>query len=170
MLGFIKGKIEIIKKWNYRRQIKKTCFSCGDRLNVNGASTVNNNTVLGENVNFNGMTIIGKGKVTIGNNFHSGENCYIITENHNYDYGDSIPYDSKESVVKDVVIEDNVWLGIGVIILPGTYIHEGAIVQAGSTVQGNIEECAIVGGHPAKVFKFRDKEHYYSLKKEKRFF
>lgn len=44
----------------------------------------NGRTQLGQNTHFNGMKIQGKGCVTIGDNFHSGSECLIITENHNY--------------------------------------------------------------------------------------
>ena len=87
---------------------------------------------------------------------------------HNYDNGTKIPYD--ETVIhKDVIIEDNVWLGINTIILPGVTISEGAIIQAGSVVTSNIPSCAIAGGHPAKVFKYRNKDHYYKLKEKNKF-
>jgi len=104
----------------------------------------------------------------IGNNFHSGPGCLIITQNHNYDNGNAIPYDNTY-IYKDVKIEDNVWLGSRVIILGGVTIGEGAIIQAGSVVVGDIPACAIAGGHPAKIFKYRDKNHYYKLKKEEKF-
>ena len=68
-----------------------------------------------------------------------------------------------------MVIEDNVWIGNRVIILPGVTIKEGAIIQAGSVVVGDIEKCGIAGGHPAKVFKYRDIEHYEKLKSEWKF-
>lgn len=51
----------------------------------------------------------------------------------------------------------------------GVVIGEGAIIQAGSVVVSDVPDCAIAGGHPAKVFSYRNKEHYYQLKKEKRF-
>ena len=51
----------------------------------------------------------------------------------------------------------------------GTVIMQGAIIQAGSVVCTDIPDCAIAGGHPAKAFKYRDKEHYYKLKDEKKF-
>lgn len=161
-----------IYKYRMRKiinNIKSTAKFCGDNLHVNGNSYVNSKTILGNNVNFNGLKIIGDGPVKIGNNFHSGEGCYIISQNHNYDYGDSIPYDSKQSIEKETIIEDNVWIGVGVIILAGVHIGEGAIIQAGSVVTENIEPCVIVGGHPARKFKERDKEHYYKLKKEEKF-
>ncbi|WP_407461931.1 acyltransferase, partial [Methanobrevibacter sp.] len=70
---------------------------------------------------------------------------------------------------KDVVIEDNVWLGNRVIVLPGVRIGEGAIIQAGSVVVKDIPKCAIAGGHPANVFSLRDADHYEELKKEGKF-
>ena len=92
----------------------------------------------------------------------------IITSIHNYDNGTAIPYD--DSIIsKDVVIEDNVWLGNRVIILPGVHIEEGAIIQAGSVVVKDVPKYAIAGGHPAEVFKTRDIEHYEKLKKEGKF-
>jgi acetyltransferase-like isoleucine patch superfamily enzyme len=43
------------------------------------------------------------------------------------------------------------------------------IIQAGSVMTRDIPACGIAGGHPAKVFGWRDREHYYKLKDEKRF-
>lgn len=125
------------------------------------------NTYLGKNTNFNGMSIGGCGSVTIGDNFHSGKGCMIVAQNHNYE-GSKIPYD-ETYICKDVVIEDNVWLGHRVIVLGGVTIGEGSIIQAGSVIVKNIPKYAIAGGHPAKVFSQRNIEHYEKLKKEKRF-
>ncbi|AMD18127.1 acetyltransferase [Methanobrevibacter sp. YE315] len=160
--------INNIKKKLYLHRCKRVAKQCGDNLKVNGESYVTPNTILGNNVNFNGMKIQGFGNVVIGDNFHSGIDCMIITSIHNYDNGNAIPYDDTV-ISKDVIIEDNVWLGNRVIILPGVKISEGAIIQAGSVVVNDIEKCAIVGGHPAKTFKYRDIEHYEKLKKEKKF-
>lgn len=156
------------KKNFYKKKVKKIAKKCGKDLSVNYPSNVTPNTFLGNNVNFNGMKIQGKGKVSIGDNFHSGIDCMILTDIHNYDNGIAIPYDDT-IISKDVIIEENVWLGNKVMILPGTKIEEGAIIQAGSVVVSNILKCSIVGGHPAKVFKYRDINHYNKLKKEKKF-
>jgi len=152
----------------YAKSVRCTAAACGTVLRVNALTQVTSNTWLGDNVNFNGMHIQGRGKVTIGSNFHSGIECMIITDIHNYDHGTMIPYD-ETYIVKDVVIEDNVWLGSRIIILGGVTIGEGAIIQAGSVVVSNIPKYAIAGGHPAKVFKSRDAEHYERLKKMGRF-
>lgn len=157
-----------IKKKFYQHRCESVAKSYGNNFKVNGKSYVTPNTTLGNNVNFNGMKIQGKGNVTIGDNFHSGIECMIITSIHNYDTGNAIPYDDT-IISKDVIIEDNVWLGNRVTVLPGVRIGEGAIIQAGSVVVKDIEKYAIAGGHPAKVFKYRDIDHYEKLKKEKKF-
>jgi len=137
--------------------------------NVNFYSRFTKNTNLGKNTNFNGLTIRGKGKVLIGDNFHSGKECLIINSYHKYDFGNAIPYDTKETIDKDVIIEDNVWIGDRVIILGGVTIGEGAIIQAGAVVIGDIPKYAIAGGNPAKVFKYRHVENYEKLKREGKF-
>ncbi|MBR5315114.1 MAG: acyltransferase [Clostridia bacterium] len=114
------------------------------------------------------MDISGRGKVKIGDNFHSGTECMIITSFHNYDFGTAIPYDDTY-IDKDVTIGNNVWLGSRVIVLGGVTIEEGAIIQAGSVVVSDIPKCAIAGGSPAKVFKYRNIEHYEALKAENKF-
>jgi acetyltransferase-like isoleucine patch superfamily enzyme len=114
------------------------------------------------------MKIKGNGKVTIGDNFHSGEDCLMITQIHNYNTGKAIPYDDTY-IIKDIYIENNVWFGDRVIILGGVNIGEGAIIQAGAVVIKDIPKYAIAGGSPAKVFKHRDKNHYEKLKADGKF-
>ncbi len=132
---------------------------------IGGVTKLSRNTILNKNPNFNGMIIKGSGIVTIGDNFHSGEGCLIITSFHNYDKGLSIPYDNTV-ITKNVHIGDNVWFGDRVILLGGIKIGEGAIIQAGAVVVHDVPDLAIVGGNPAKVFKYRNREHYYNLKQK----
>ncbi len=152
----------------YGYQVLNFAKSVGKNFWCRGFSNVTRNTVLGDNVNFNGMEIVGKGRVSIGNYFHSGKDCLIIADNHNYNCGQAIPYDNK-IIERDVEINDFVWFGSRVIILPGTKIGEGVVVQAGSVVHGNIPDYAVVGGNPATVIKYRDIERFKQLKAEKKF-
>ncbi len=55
----------------------------------------------------------------------------------------------------DIIIEDDVWIGTGVIVLAGVTIGKGAVVAAGSIVTRNVPENAIVAGNPAKIKKYR---------------
>lgn len=157
----------MFNKIYYPWRISKVAAFCKTKPYVGGKSYVTNNTYLGTHVCFNGMSISGMGKVTIGDYFHSGPGCQIITSFHNYE-GEQIPYDNTY-INKDVVIEDCVWLGNNVIILGGVTIGEGAIIQAGSVVCKDIPKYAVAGGHPAVPFKYRNIAHYQKLKEEKKF-
>ena len=134
---------------------------------VNGYTRFNRHTTLGTNTNFNGMVIYGDGEVVIGDNFHSGMGCKIITQSHNYD-GESVPYDETYNTFR-VSIENNVWLGMNVTIIGNVTIGEGAIIQVGSVVVSDIPKFAIAGGHPARVFSTRNADKYAALVREKRF-
>ena len=159
-----------LRKKRLASRVRRAAQQCGPGLKVNNESYVNGKTVLGNTVSFNGMTVIGRGPVYIGNYFHSGQGCFIITENHDYDHGETIPYSATHSIEKPVVIGDNVWFGVCVIVLPGVTIGEGAIIQAGSVVVKDIPKYSIAGGHPAIVFGMRDIDHYEKLKKEGEYF
>lgn len=105
------------------------------------------------------------GGVKIGNFFHSGTNVKIMLGSHDYDYGDKIPYGSGHTR-KEVIIDDFVWLGSDVTISGNVHIGEGAIVAIGSVVVKDVPRCAIVGGNPAKVIKYRNIELFDKLKSE----
>ena len=132
---------------------------------VGGLTKLTKHTILGKNPNFNGMKIIGHGDVEFGDNFHSGGECLIITSNHNYQ-GSKIPYDETH-IIRNVKIGDNVWFGSRVIILGTVTIGEGAIIQAGAVVTKDVPVGGIAGGNPAKVFKYRNMDHYNDLKSKK---
>lgn len=147
---------------------RKTVKSYKGKIHIGGKTRLSPKTELGNNVSFNGMVINGIGRVVIGDNFHSGTDCLIITSIHNYNLGKKIPYDDTH-IEKPVIIEDNVWFGDRVTILGKVTIGEGAIVQAGAVVVKDVPPFAIVGGNPAQIFKYRDIEHYNSLKKKNMF-
>lgn len=109
------------------------------------------------------------GGVTIGRYFHCGKDLTILSTNHRYEGAESIPYDAVY-IKKPVVIEDFVWCGANVTIVPGVTVGEGAIIAAGSVVTKDVPRCAIVGGNPAKVIKYRDQEAFDRLKKEEKFY
>lgn len=134
---------------------------------VYGFSLFNRNTSIGKNTNFNGFRVYGDGQVSIGDNFHSGSGCIIITQVHNYK-GTKLPYDQSYEY-KNIEIQDNVWFGMNVMVLSSCVIGEGAIIQAGAVVVSDIPPLSIAGGNPARVFGSRDSNHYYELKKARQF-
>ncbi len=165
---FISRFIHRLIKSHREMKALNLVMSHKNEIHINSKDVVlTRNTVLGRNPNFNGLKIRGHGKVTIGDNFHSGENCLIITDFHNYQ-GEALPYDDTV-IIKDVTIGDNVWIGVNVIILGGVTIGEGAIIQAGAVVIKDIPDLGIAGGNPATVFKYRNAGHYNKLKEEGKF-
>lgn len=164
MRTLLRKTLKKLKRAYYTRRVERRCGHYDGPLYINHRSNVTSFTTLGANVHMNGLSIRGDGKVHIKDNFHCGEECLIITATHNY-HGEALPYDTT-SILKDVTIEENVWLGTRVIVLGGVTIGEGAIIQAGSVVVKDIPPYAIAGGHPAQVFAHRDKAHYDRLKSE----
>lgn len=55
----------------------------------------------------------------------------------------------------DIIVEDDVWIGYGAVILSGVRIGQGAVVAAGAVVASDIPAYAVAGGVPAKVLKMR---------------
>jgi chloramphenicol O-acetyltransferase type B len=161
---FISYCIRIIRQKSVLSQVA----SHYGEIFVGGDTRLSAKTHLGRNPSFNGLIVNGVGTVFIGDNFHSGSGCLIITSIHNYDFGKKIPYDDTH-IEKPVIIKDNVWLGDRVIILGKVTIGEGAIIQAGAVVVKDVPPFAIVGGNPAQVFKYRDILHYEELVKDKKF-
>lgn len=167
----IKIFLRNLKKINKKLRtikVKKQCAKYSGYIYVGGPTSLTKNTFLGKNTSFNGLVVSGGGNVTIGDYFHSGPDCLFICQNHNFNDGKFIPYDDTY-IYKDIEIGDCVWLGSRVIVLGGVKIGEGAIIQAGSCVVKDIPAYAIAGGHPAKVFAYRDIDHYEKLKSEGKF-
>lgn len=103
------------------------------------------------------------GGVAIGRYFHPGRGLTIYSATHNYAAGTRIPYDDIH-IPKPVSIGDFVWCGANVTIVPGVTIGEGAVIGAGSVVVKDVPRCAVVGGNPARVLRYRDIEHFDRLK------
>lgn len=95
------------------------------------------------------------GPVTIGDDVMMGPRCTILTRNHRIDdvtvsmnqqgFGDYQP----------VVIEDDVWIGANVTIMPGVRVGTGSVLAAGAVVAHDVPPFSIVGGVPAKVLRDR---------------
>ncbi len=55
----------------------------------------------------------------------------------------------------NIVIGHDVWLGYGAVIMPGVTIGNGAIIGTGAFVTKDVPPCAIVGGNPAQIIRYR---------------
>jgi len=91
--------------------------------------------------------------IEIGQNCMIGPHCYITDANHGTKTGSLVNIQPVD--VAPVKIDDDVWIGAGVIILMGVTIGTGAIVGAGSVVTKSIPSDTIAVGNPAQVVKKR---------------
>lgn len=97
-----------------------------------------------------------KGAIEIGRWVQIAPNCSFYPYNHSFKSGELI----KKQVIntkRGIVIGDDAWLGVGVIVLDGAIIGTGAVIGAGSVVESEIPNGAIAVGAPAKVIKYREK-------------
>jgi acetyltransferase-like isoleucine patch superfamily enzyme len=94
------------------------------------------------------------GSISIGANVEIAPGCAFYSYDHSLEPGKPVgqqPLKTKGGIR----IDDNVWLGYGVIILDGVHIGEGAAIGAGSVVTKSIAPQVIAAGQPAKVIKAR---------------
>jgi len=162
-------KKELIHSYLQEKYYKRAKY-IGKCVRFNGISYIGNieNISIGNNVHIGDNAYISaKGGLEIGDNTHISRNLLLYTDNHNYK-GKYLPYD-ETYIEKKVVIEKNVWIGMNVVVLPGTYIEEGCIIGAGAVVAGRIKKCSVYGASLGKIINKRDEEHYFTLDKDRQF-
>jgi virginiamycin A acetyltransferase len=112
---------------------------------------------IGNHVYLNSGTVIYSGNgVSIGDNVLMGPNSSIVPVNHSLkDSEIPIRLQGFSPSKGGIVIEENVWLGAGVIVLDGAIIRKGCVIGAGSVVSGEIKAFSIATGNPCKIVKER---------------
>lgn len=133
----------------------------GEKLNVeNGAYFGNGKDIkVGREVGFGRNFQCRNMYLEVGDYLMMGEDVLFQGGKHNFDNTD-IPMGHQGSSGKTtLIIENDVWIGARAIVLPGcSHIGKGVIIGAGTVVTKDIPDYAIVGGNPAKVLKYRNKE------------
>jgi acetyltransferase-like isoleucine patch superfamily enzyme len=173
----------LMEKFFYVPIFKARCQRCGKGLSLpNGIPWIEGNLsiIIGDNVSIDGVsfssghvcenpvlsigdrTVIGYkcaisvGKlVQIGNDCKIAAGCFIAdNDGHPVDPYRRIRNEPvSEDEIKPVIIEDNVWIGTGCVILKGVRIGKGAIVAANSLVNRSVPPYSIVMGVPSKIIK-----------------
>ncbi len=129
--------------------------SCGENVNFQKKAVIPFDLCIGDNSGVGMHSIIGSGTV-IGRDVMMGPECYVFTRNHAFNNIDIPMIQQGFQEVKPVKIEDDVWIGARVIILPGVIIGKGSIIGAGAVVTKSIPAYSIAAGNPARVVKKRD--------------
>lgn len=142
---------------------KKSMISCGKNVTLKPKTSIYyglENLTIGNYVSIPRFAHIfcTDARLTIGNKVIFGPSPTIVTGNHPIDVLGKFIFDSLDKFPendKEVIIEDDVWVGANVTILMGVTIGRGSVIAAGSVVNKSSPPYSIVGGIPSKILKFR---------------
>jgi acetyltransferase-like isoleucine patch superfamily enzyme len=93
-------------------------------------------------------------RITLGDRLVASMNVHFLT--HDYSFTTALIASGETpttdiGILRDIVVGDNVFIGMNSILLPGTIIGNHVIVGAGSVVRGTIPDYSLVAGNPAQV-------------------
>jgi acetyltransferase-like isoleucine patch superfamily enzyme len=97
--------------------------------------------------------IFASASISVGRDCLIAPFCYLVDSNHGF-RRDRLIREQLMSA-RPIVIEDDVWLGVGVTVLQGVRIARGAVIGAGAVVSTDVPAYAIVSGNPAVVTGYR---------------
>ncbi len=95
-----------------------------------------------------------RGGLTIGDHCMIGGGTIMCGVNHGWESLDR-PMRHQPPTVAPIVLEDDVWIGMGVLVLPGVRIGRGSIIAAGAIVTRDIPPGSVAAGQPARVTRRR---------------
>lgn len=137
-------------------------FSCDQRLRLEAFDKFHGETfrpeiIIGDNVSIQKDCHIGAiNKIIIGNNVLIASRVYICDHSHGETTKEDLllpPGDRKLYSKGPIVIEDNVWLGEGVVVLAGVTIGENSIIGANAVVTKSLPKNCVAAGNPARIIK-----------------
>lgn len=145
--------------------LKENFAECGERCCIESpfyASWGGKNVHFGSGIyaNFN-LTLLDDGHIYVGDRVLFGPNVVVATASHPLN-----PLLRRQEMQfnRDVHIGENVWIGAGVVILPGVTIGKNAVIGAGSIVTRDVPEGVLAYGSPCHVIRDigeMDHEFYY---------
>lgn len=106
--------------------------------------TIGNYSWIGENVWIDNL-----GHVTIGDNVCISQGAFLLTGNHDY------KKDTFDLIVKEIILEDGVWIGAKSIVCPGVKCKSHAVLSVGSVAVSDLEPYSVYQGNPATLVRSR---------------
>ena len=138
---------------NFSCNIRVRLEAFEEHLGYNFAPMIN----IGNNVSINPDCHIGAiNRIDIGDGVLLASKVFITDHFHGEINSDAIkipPSKRKLYSKGPVSIEKNVWLGEGVVVLPGVTIGENSIIGANTVITRNIPRNSVVGGNPARIIR-----------------
>ncbi|MBO5806373.1 MAG: acyltransferase [Tidjanibacter sp.] len=143
-------------KW-IRYQLCRNIFAkCGKNVNIERGAFFGRGSLIeiGDNSGM-GVNCHLPSNTKIGNNVMMAPNCYILNMNHAFDRTDIPMCQQGSTPPLTTIIEDDVWIGRGVMMTPGRVVKRGSVVAAGCVLCKDFPEYSIVGGNPSRFIKSR---------------
>jgi len=129
-------------------------FEIGSNSIIEDFATINNgvgDVLIGNSCGI-GLSNVIIGPVTLGNYVMLAQNIVISGLNHGYE-DITTPPRLQKVVTKQIIIEDNAWIGANCVVTAGVTIGKHAVIGAGSVVTKNIPAYTVAVGNPARVIK-----------------
>jgi maltose O-acetyltransferase len=118
-------------------------FGRGSQISIGDHSMIGADAIIGS-----------AAEVKIGSDVLMGPEVIVYTSNHGTRAG--VPMRLQPLQIAPVLIGNDVWIGARCIILPGVTIGDGAVIGAGAVVTKDVPSCAVVGGIPARLIRYRE--------------
>ncbi len=150
----------ISKLCDIESSIKGSIFQVGDETVIDSFVKVKfaggiGNILIGNRCYINSGCILYSGNgINIGNNVIIAANCVFAPTNHCYS-DKNIPIRDQGFMKSKggIIIEDNVWIGAGTVILDGSIIRTGCVIGAQSLVRHELHEHSVYVGNPIKLLR-----------------
>ncbi len=149
-----KGKGSLIRRRTRMDVLPFNYFEIGKDSTIEDFSTINNgvgDVVIGDRTRI-GLGCVLIGPVKVGNDIMFAQNIVVSGLNHGY-RDIEIPPSLQPVETKQIVIEDEVWIGANAVITAGITIGKHSVIAAGSVVTKTVPPYSVVGGNPAKILR-----------------
>lgn len=155
------GAARYLPKLLFGKKLRYVCCKnifkhCGNNVNIERGAYFGTGIEIsiGDNSGL-GINCWVPNNLTVGNDVMMGPNVTILDRNHKFERTDIPIIRQGNTERKPTIIEDDVWIGCQVLVMPGRTIKKGSIVAGGCVLCKDFPEYSIIGGNPSKLIRSR---------------
>ena len=157
---FLRGCIFLYRR--YFGFSRKKFGYCGEKVTLNPPLTLlapKNIYLYGDNKLDDAVVLAANAKFIMKEHSAAASGLKVATGSHamiiGRNYREITESEKPKGLDKDVIVEENVWIGMNVVLLSGVVVGRGSTVAAGSVVSKSLPPYCVAGGVPAKPIKFK---------------
>jgi acetyltransferase-like isoleucine patch superfamily enzyme len=145
------GVFEIGRNFRYNSNLKSNPIGGDQKMII--IVTESGRLRIGDNVGVSNSAIFCTNSILIGNNVMIGGSCKIYDTDFHSSSAEVRKISPNQSKSQPIIIEDDAWLAMGVVVLKGVTIGKGSVVSAGSVVSRSIPPYQLWAGNPAQFVR-----------------